>query len=182
VSRRSQILIIVTLVVGAPLMLFGLGGLALYWIVMQGIPTLQEARQAADEFLDDLGKGNIEMAYQCTTTRFRTCYHLAEVFKEWINRHPALRTQQVRSYSTFEKSFGRSGVPAGIVVTGTVKGPNGAVAFHFRIYKEDTMPGRAEPGPASRWKCKIDEDLEPGSPALFFSEPQPTTLEQRGAR
>jgi hypothetical protein len=98
-------------------------GFGLYWLFSP--PSASGAQNAADAFLNDLGEGNIDAAFGRTALGSEVSLRL---FRDYVNQHPALRTQRSRSIKV-RGVFGRGIGIYHAIVDATVTGPHNSVSL-----------------------------------------------------
>jgi hypothetical protein len=91
---------------------------------------LQITQTTADGFMQDVAGGRLDAAYARTTKDFQAGQTLAE-FRAFVNQNPALKNYKPDSMDkpTFT-------APLSATLEGTVRGPNGEVAFTLGLMKD----------------------------------------------
>jgi hypothetical protein len=108
-SSGKTVLLVVAIVAVVVLLLLGGCGVLVYFTVqamsraaqnfsqamstaMQMMADMQTGMQTAQTFVDDLGNGRVDEAYDSTTKDFQAKQSL-EKFREFVDKHPALKKQ-----------------------------------------------------------------------------------------
>jgi hypothetical protein len=131
----TRTLIIILCVVGGGFLLAALACGGCIYFGVKAFPEIQAAQQSADLFLNDLGAGRVDQAYQTHTTQaFQASQSLAQ-FRAWVNQYPAVTTQTSRQYSGVRIHSGTGGTQA--FIQATVLGPNNTLSFTLILVKEN---------------------------------------------
>jgi hypothetical protein len=88
------------------------------------------AQSTADAFMQDIADGHIDDAYARTTKDYQARQTLAGL-RAFVNQNPALKNYDENSLEEPTLT-----APQAVTVEGTVRGPNGEIAFTLGLVKE----------------------------------------------